>query len=76
MELAKGTGQGLASVVLYIPRIGNGPGAIGMATDVINGEPAWPVRMNQSLKPVTESVSETLDLLLRALPLSDSSSRS
>jgi hypothetical protein len=76
MELAKGTGQGLASVVLYIPRIGSTPGAIGMATDVINGDLAWPERMNKSLKPVTESVGETLDLLLRALPLSDSSNRS
>lgn len=76
VELAKGTGQGLASVVLYIPRIGNGPGAIGVATDVINGDPAWPERMNESLKPVTESVGETLDLLLRVLPLSDPSNRS
>jgi hypothetical protein len=70
--LAKGTGQGLASVVLYIPRIGSSPGALSVAPDVVNGEPAWPQRMSESLKPVTESVGETLDLLLRALPLSES----
>lgn len=69
-ELVKGTGQGLASVVLYIPRIGSSPGAISMAPNVINGEPGWPQRMTEGLKPVTESVSETLDLLLQALPVS------
>jgi hypothetical protein len=76
MELAKETGQGLASVVLYIPQIGSGPGEMSIATELLNGGPAWPQRMNQSLKPVTDTVGETIDLLWHALPLSDPSKRS
>ncbi|MEX0675852.1 MAG: hypothetical protein WD063_02175 [Pirellulales bacterium] len=73
-ELAKGTGQGLASVVLYMPSIGSSPGMI--SPNVVSGAPSWPQRVSEGLKPVTESVSETLDLLLRALPMSESASRS
>ena len=74
-ELAKRTGQGLASVVLYMPSIGGTPGMIAPLS-VVNGEPTWPQRMSEGLKPVTESVSETLDLLLEVLPTSLSANRS
>lgn len=73
-ELAKGTGQGLATVVLYMPSIGSSPGMI--SANVVSGRPSWPERVSEGLKPLTESVSETLDLLLRALPLSESTNRS
>jgi hypothetical protein len=72
-ELVKGTGQGLASVVLYMPTIGGSPAMIGGAPNPVTGAPAWPERMSDGLKPVTEVVGETLDLLLRVLPLSDDS---
>jgi len=74
-ELAKRTGQGLANVVLYMPSIGSTPGMIAPGS-VVSGEPTWPQRMSEGLKPVTESVSETLDLLLKALPTSQSANRS
>lgn len=74
-ELAKGTGQGLANVVLYMPTIGSSPGMIAPGS-VVSGNPTWPQRMSEGLRPVTESVSETLDLLLEALPNPISAGRS
>jgi hypothetical protein len=74
-ELAKGTGQGLASVVLYMPSIGSTPGMIAPGS-VVRGESTWPLQINEGFKPVTDSVSETLDLLLKALPTSQSANRS
>jgi hypothetical protein len=70
LALAKGTGQGLASMMLYMPRIGGAPGTI--SPNVGSGETYWPERVSEGLKPVTESVSETLDLLLTTLPKSES----
>jgi hypothetical protein len=63
--LAKETGQGLAAFVLYVPGIGGSKGIVDA-----NGsdEPAWAVQMSEGLKPITDSVAETVNLLLRALP--------
>ncbi len=74
-ELAKRTGRGLASVVLYMPSIGSTPGMIAPGS-VVSGKPTWPQQMSEGFRPVTESVAETLDLLLEALPTSLSSKRS
>jgi hypothetical protein len=74
-ELAKGTGQGLASVVLYMPSIGVTPGlVVGSPNPLTSGPPGWPQRMSAGLRPVTEVVSETLDLLLQVLPNNESQS--
>ncbi len=71
--LAKETGQGLAAVVLYVPGIGGSKGIVDASgTD----EPAWAVQMSEGLKPITDSVAETVNLLLRALPAAVSDSRS
>lgn len=74
-ELAKGTGQGLANVVLYMPKIGSTPGMIRPGS-IVTGESTWPLQVSEGLKPVTESVSETLDLLLEALPSAPADRRS
>jgi hypothetical protein len=42
----------------------------------VRGESTWPRQINEGFKPVTDSVSETLDLLLKALPTSQSANRS
>jgi len=69
-ELAKGTGQGLANVVLYMPTVGGSPSMI--APEVVSGTPSWPERVSEGFKPVTKSVGETINLLLEALPVSNS----
>jgi hypothetical protein len=69
-ELAKGTGQGLANVVLYMPAVGGSPGLI--SPEMIGATRTWPERVSEGFKPVTESVGETIDLLLDALPAADS----
>lgn len=75
--LAKGTGQGLASVVLYMPKFGGSPGMIsGKPNPPMNGTTRWPEQMSDGLKPVTEVVNETLDILLQVMPASDSARRS
>jgi hypothetical protein len=71
--LAKETGQGLAAVVLYVPGIGGSKGIVDASGA---DEPAWAVEMSEGLKPITDSVAETVNLLLRALPAAVSDSRS
>jgi hypothetical protein len=75
-ELLKGTGSGLASIVLYVPGIGGTRGIIDAESDPAAGDPAWAGQMGDGLKPVTDSVTDTLNLLLRALPVTDLASRS
>jgi hypothetical protein len=71
--LAKETGQGLATVVLYVPGIGGSKGIVDASGE---DEPAWAVQMSEGLKPITDSVAETVNLLLRALPDAVSDTRS
>jgi hypothetical protein len=71
--LAKETGQGLAAVVLYVPGIGGSKGIVDANAE---DDPAWVVQVSEGLRPITESVSETVNLLLRALPGADGDSRS
>ena len=70
--LAKGTGQSLASVVLYMPGIGPN-GFISPARSAANST-VWPAQVSEELRPVAESMTETFNLLLRAVPLTFSSS--
>ncbi|MBI3838283.1 MAG: hypothetical protein HY288_10175 [Planctomycetia bacterium] len=71
--LAKETGQSLATVVLYVPGIGGSKGIVDASG---KDEPAWAAQMSEGLKPITDSVAETVNLLLRALPTVVSDSRS
>jgi hypothetical protein len=75
-ELAKETGDGLAALVLYVPGIGGTRGIIDVEADTDADEPAWAVQMSEGLRPVTDSVTDTLNLLLRALPVTELASRS
>jgi len=75
-ELAKGTGQGLATLVLYVPGVGGQRGIMDKNRVPREDDPAWVSQMNEGLKPVTESVTETLDLLLQALPVTQLAGRS
>jgi hypothetical protein len=70
--LAKETGQGMATVMLYVPGFGGGRGII----DAEAGESPWAVQMSEGLRPITNSVSETFDVLLQGLPVSQLAARS
>jgi hypothetical protein len=72
--LAKETGQGLATVVLYVPGVGGTKGIIDVDADGGQGQPAWAVQMSEGLRPLTNSVTETFNLLL--LPVSQLAARS
>lgn len=74
--LAKETGQSLANVFLYVPGIGGSKGIIDVEAAGGAGEPAWAVQMSEGLKPITESVTETVYLLLRIVPMAQLASRS
>ncbi len=71
--LAKETGQGLATVVLYVPGVGGTKGIIDVEAE---SQPAWAVQMSEGLRPMTNSVTETFNLLLRSLPVSQLAARS
>jgi hypothetical protein len=71
--LAKETGQGLANVVLYVPGVGGTKGIIDVEAD---NQPAWAVQMSEGLRPLTNSVTDTFNLLLRSLPVSQLAARS
>ncbi len=73
--LAKETGQGLANVMLYVPGIGGTKGIIDAETDGDPEEPAWAVQISEGLKPVSDSVTETVNLLLRSLPVTELAAR-
>jgi len=56
--IARGTGQGLASVVLSMPGL---------------GRPSNSWEISDELRPVTESMTETFNLLIRSFPLTPAS---
>ncbi len=74
-ELAKGTGQGLATVVLRMPGIGL-QGFLAPAPNRLGGLSMWPNQVSEELRPVTESMTETLNLLMRVFPVMDFAARS
>jgi hypothetical protein len=75
-NLAKESGRGMATLVLYVPGIGGGGGIIDAEGNAVGGEPTWAAQMSMGLKPLTESMAETFNLLLRSMPPSESASRS
>ncbi len=74
-NVAKETGQSLASVVLYVPGVGGMSGGI-LADQGGSETSTWRGRVSESLRPLTSSVSQTLGLLLGAWPPDGVSSRS
>lgn len=75
-DLAKGTGQNLAAVMLYVPGIGGTKGIIDAESELGTGEPTWADQVSEGLKPVSDSVAETLNLILESLPVNQLASRS
>ncbi len=70
--LAKETGQGLATVMLYVPGVGGGRGIIDAPADQV----PWAAQVGEGLRPITNSVTETFDVLLEGLPVSQLAARS
>ena len=68
-DLAKGTGQGLAAIVLRMPGVAGPRGVHPPAPASVYGNGLWPLQVSEELRPVTESMTETFNLLLDALPL-------
>ncbi|MEX2114831.1 MAG: hypothetical protein WD845_16680 [Pirellulales bacterium] len=73
--LAKGTGQGIANVMLFVPGIGGGKGIMD-APHKVPDEPSWTEPMSEGLRPITNTVTETFDLLIESLPVSQFAARS
>ncbi len=67
--LAKDTGRGLASIVLRMPGVAGPQGVRPPAPTSVYGSGLWPMQVSEELRPVTESMTETFNLLLDALPL-------
>lgn len=74
-ELARETGQNLANVVLYVPGIGGTKGIIDAELSVTDGSSSWAGPMSEGLRPVADSVAETVTLLLESLPVADLASQ-
>ncbi len=73
-ELAKGTGRGLAQLVLLMPSISSPRGISPAAINSLNGMGNWlPSDVGNELRPVTDTMSETFNLLLDVLPITFSS---
>ena len=70
-QLTKGTAHGLAAIVLYVPGIGGSRGIIDVEPNADESDPAWAVQMSEGLRPVTDSVTDTFNLLLKALPVTE-----
>lgn len=68
-ELAKGTGQGLAAIVLRMPGVAGPQGVRPPTPGAVYGGNVWPLEVNEELRPITESLSETFNLILDALPM-------
>jgi hypothetical protein len=75
-ELAKETGSGLAAIVRYVPGVGGARGIIDAESSAADPDPAWAVQVSEGLRPVTDSVTNTLQLLLKVLPGTELASRS
>jgi anti-sigma factor RsiW len=78
-ELAKRTGRGLARLVLASPRFGGQPDVASDNDEFgLGDEPAWAVigdEFRPVTDPVSEGVAEALNLLLKALPVTELASR-
>jgi hypothetical protein len=74
-SMVKQTGKGLAGLLLQVPGFGGLRGIID-ASDNAENEPAWAVQLSEGLRPVTDSVTRSLTLLLEAFTVTDSAKRS
>jgi hypothetical protein len=74
--LAKETGQSLATVMLHVPGIGGTNGIMDVEPQTATDEPAWILEMSEGIKPITDSVTVTLTLLLQSLAAADFGTRS
>jgi hypothetical protein len=68
--LAKGTGQGLANVMLFVPGVGGGKGIMDVPPKKVPSERSWTEPVSEGLRPITNTVTETFDLLIETLPVS------
>ena len=68
-KLARGTGQGLASIVLRMPGMAGPQGMRPLDPESMSAGSVWPLQVSEELRPVAESVTETFNLLLKALPV-------
>ena len=75
-NLAKETGQSLASVVLFLPGVGGTAGILNADGPTDGDGATWAGSVSEGLKPIAESVTQTFNLLLGAWPSNDSNSRS
>jgi hypothetical protein len=73
--LAQQTGQGLALVVLYMPGAGS-MSVMDVSADAVESETAWAGPIGDGFRPVAQTVTETLNLLLQAVPMADLAWRS
>ena len=73
--LAKGTGQNLAAFMLYVPGIAGTKGIIDAESDASIGESGWAGQMSEGFKPVSDSVADTIYLILDSLPVTELASR-
>ncbi len=73
--MVKQTGKGLAGLLLQLPGFGGLRGIID-ASDNAENEPAWAVQLSEGLRPVTDSVTKSLTILLEAFSVTDSAKRS
>lgn len=62
--------------MLYVPGIGGARGIIDAESKLADSEPAWAVQMSEGLRPVTDSITDTLYLLLKAMPVTELAVRS
>ena len=76
MIIVRETGQGIATIVFQqFPGVGLASLA-GDPTDPLASQSPWVSQMAGGLKPITDSMSEAFNTLLRALPHSGQESRS
>jgi hypothetical protein len=73
--LAVGTGQNLAAFMLYVPGIAGTKGIIDAEGDASEGDSGWAGQMSEGFKPVSDSVAETINLILDSLPVTELASR-
>jgi len=71
----KDTGRGLATLLLQVPGFGGRRGIID-AKENADTEPAWAVQVSEGLGPVTDSVTETFNILLQTFAMTNLANRS
>jgi len=69
VEVCKFTGRSLGSLLLIVPGIGGRRGIIDLDADRDGKDPTVASQVSDGLKPVTDSLAATLDLLFRTFPV-------